>query len=104
MQGRRVASFAELERPGDYFGPVKGMTGDFYAVFFLKPNARDDDAPARARSVQHVISPPHTFRECADGSLEIQPSISNLIRGDSTGASDDGWHGFLDEGHVWRKV
>jgi hypothetical protein len=49
-----------------------------------------------------VCSPPHTFRECADGSLEIRNSTSSLLRGDTTGASDDGWHGFLGEGHSWR--
>jgi hypothetical protein len=102
--GRRVQAMGDIEKPGDYFGPVKGYTGDLEAVFFLKPNARDENAPARIRSIQHVCFPPHTYRECADGSLEIRPSISNLIRGDTTGQSDDGWHGYLDEGHSWRKV
>lgn len=27
MIGRRVATIAEIERPGDYCGPVKGYTG-----------------------------------------------------------------------------
>lgn len=90
--------------PGDYCGPVTGMTGEHPAVFFLKPNARDEDVPPRSRSVQHVTSPPHTFRECQDGSLEIRESISNLVRGDADGSSDDGWHGYLDEGHRWRQV
>lgn len=104
FQGRRVASFADIERPGDYYGPDSGYTGGVPAVFFLKPNARDSGVPARARSVQHVCSPPHRFRECPDGSLEIRESISNLLRRDTTGQSDDGWHGYLDEGHVWRQV
>jgi hypothetical protein len=103
--GRRVGSFAEIEQPGDYFGPTTDFTGGGVpAVFFLKPNARDEGAPPGAHSVQHVCSPPHTFRECPDGSLEIRASISNLLRGDTTGQSDDGWHGYLDEGHVWRQV
>ncbi len=102
--GRRVTSFGEIKQPGDYFGPVKGYTGDLPAVFFLKPNAWDEGVPSRARIVQHVCSPPHTFRECSDGSLEIRPSIGNLLRRDVTGQSDDGWHGYLDEGHVWRQV
>jgi hypothetical protein len=104
MIGRRVASLAEVEQPGDYFGPAKGYTGDLPAVFFLKPNARDEGVPPRSRSVNHVCSPPHTFRECPDGSLEIRPSISNLLSRDTTGQSDDGWHGYLDEGHMWRQV
>lgn len=103
--GRRVDSFAEIERPGDYwYDPAGSLTGSVPAIFFLKPNARDEDAPRAARSVQHVVSPPHTFRECPDGSIEIRASISNLLRGDTTGATDDGWHGYLDEGHIWRQV
>ena len=103
MIGRRVSSFGEVERPGDYFGPVKGYTGDLEACFFLKPNARDEGIPPRARSVQHICFPPHSYRECPDGSLEIRPSISNLTsRGGPE--SDDGWHGYLDEGHTWRQV
>jgi hypothetical protein len=102
--GRRVATLAEIELPGDYCGPVRGYTGDLEACFFLKPNARDEGAPPQSRSLQHVVFPPHTYRECADGSLEIRPSISNLIRGDTDGRTDDGWHGWLDEGHAWREA
>jgi hypothetical protein len=104
MIGRRVGSMAEIEQPGDYFGPTVGYTGDLPAVFFLKPNARDADAPEGAGSIGHVCSPPHSFRECPDGSLEIRNSISNLMRGDTDGRTDDGWHGFLDEGHSWRQA
>lgn len=100
MIGRRVATVAEIVKPGDYCGPVPGYGGTL-ACFFLKPNARDEDAPPWARSLQHVTFPPHTYRECEDGSLEIRASI-----GDTAGqrTESDGWHGFLDEGHVWRKV
>lgn len=101
LVGRRVATVGEIEQPGDYCGPVKGYTGDSLACFFLKPNARDGDAPLPARSIQHVAFPPHTYRECADGSLEIRASIGDTVRG---GSESDGWHGYLDEGHVWRKV
>lgn len=104
MAGRRVSALTEIERPGDYYGPDTRYTGGFPAVFFLKPNARDPDVPPQSRSVQHVCSPPHAYRECPDGSLEIRNSISNLLRGDHSGQSDDGWHGYLDEGHVWRQV
>ena len=102
-KGRRVGSFTEIERPGDYFGPTTEYTS-IPAVFFLKPNARDEGVAPAARSVQHVCSPPHVFRECPDGSLEIRESISNLLRGDPDGRTDDGWHGYLDEGHIWRQV
>lgn len=100
MIGRRVASVGDIEQPGDYCGPTKGYTGDALACFFLKPNARDEDAPPCARSIQHVTFPPHTYRECDDGSLEIRASIGDTARGRS---ESDGWHGFLDEGHVWRE-
>lgn len=43
--------FMGIERPGDYCGPVKGWTGDKPAVFFLKPNALDPDAPPIAREI-----------------------------------------------------
>lgn len=85
--------------PGDYMGPVVGYTADKPAVFFLKPNARDPNAPKSARAIQHVVSPPHRFRECPDGSLEIRESLGDMHNGKS-----DGWHGFLDAGHRWRKV
>lgn len=87
-------------QPGDYCGPIVGYTGDLPAVFFLKPNARDEGVPPRARSVQDVVSPPHVFRECPDGIARDQ----GRVVGDKDGSSDDGWHGYLDEGHLWRQV
>ena len=104
MIGRRVKTVEEVTQPGDYCGPVKGYCGDpeLECCIFLKPNARDKDAPRRARSQQHVTFPPHTYRECPDGSLEIRNSLSDKT---SRGTSEsDGWHGYLDKGHVWRKV
>lgn len=88
-------------KPGDYCGPIVGYTGELPAVFFLKPNARDADVPARARSIGHVTSPPHVFTEKNDGTLTITASISNLVAGDTTGESDDGWHRFLTGG-IWH--
>lgn len=104
MIGRRVASFNDIEKPGDYYGPVKGYTGDLPAVFFKKPNCDDPDAPAAARGIHHVVSPPHVFRECPDGSLEIRESISDRYARQADDTPGDGWHGYLDEGHVWRQV
>jgi hypothetical protein len=89
------------ELPGDYCGPVMGFTGDVPAVFFLKPNARDADAPPWARSVQHVCSPPHTFTEEADGTLTIAASIGDMHK--DFGGVSDGYHCFLEHG-VWRKA
>lgn len=110
MIGRRVGSVAEIEGPGDYCGPLMGYTGPrpgvtteeyladsslgLPAVFFLLPNSRDENAPHGQRSVHHVVSPPHVFRECSDGSLEIRESIGAMPF----------WHGYLDEGPVWRQV
>jgi len=95
--GRIPEAFYGDPLPGDYCGPVSGYTGEKASVVFLLPNARDADAPASARGIQYVCSPPHVFRECADGSLEIRESISDQPR-------STGWHGYLDEGHRWRQV
>lgn len=94
LVGRRVTTVQDIQQPGDYCGPIVGYTGDSPACFFLLPNSRDDDAPPGQRSVHHVCFPPHTYRECADGSLEIRNSIGAMPY----------WHGYLDEGHVWRSV
>jgi len=103
LQGRRREPFDEgdgVERvplhdfePGDYCGPLEGFTGDKPAVFYLLPNARDEDVPPSERSLHHVTSPPHTFAEENDGSLTISASI----------LSPGGWHGYLERG-VWREV
>jgi hypothetical protein len=87
-------------KPGDYCGPILGFTGDKPAVFFLKPNARDTDAPPNARSMQHVVSPPHVFTEEPDGTLTITASISDRR---ANGGESDGWHGYLTAG-VWVQV
>lgn len=88
------------EFPGDYCGPVKGFTDILPAVFFLKPNARDPDAPRRARAIQHVTSPPHQFIENTDGTLTIMNSIGDLA---GPGSESDGWHGYLKAG-IWSKA
>lgn len=102
MIGRRipvsVINFPSVEQPGDYCGPIHGYTEDLPAVFFLKPNARDTNAPARARTVQHVTSPPHTFTEESDGTLTITASIGDHAGPDS---ESDGWHGYLTKGE-WK--
>ena len=103
MIGRRVGSVGEIERPGDYCGPLSGYTGDREACFFLLPVASGDNPLYRdrpANGMHHVCFPPHTYRECADGSLEIRASI-----GAHGPAGHEGyvWHGYLDEGHVWRE-
>lgn len=91
--------------PGDYCGPLRGYTGDLEACFFLKPNARDPNAHALARTIQHVTFPPHTYRECSDGSLEIRNSLGDMHDvyedGKVVGRVSDGWHGFLNAGHNW---
>ncbi len=84
--------------PGEYCGPVMGYTGDVPAVFFLKPNARDEGAPALARTVHHVTSPPHSFTEEEDGTLTIRASLGDMhLCGDGKSRSD-GWHGWLTRG------
>jgi hypothetical protein len=97
LDGRRVNHMPE--NPGEYYGPVTGYSGSLPAVFFLKPNARDQGAPTRARAIQYVVSPPHTFTEESDGTLTIRASIGDHAGPDS---ESDGWHGYLTKG-VWEK-
>ena len=104
MKGRRLpvppnGEFPTLERPGDYCGPLRGFNNDKPAVYFLKPNARDPDAPRRARSFQYVMSPPHVFTEEPDGTLTIRELIGDTAKG----SESDGWHGYLTKGE-WEKV
>jgi hypothetical protein len=99
MIGRRVSTVGEITQPGDYCGPVKGYTGDREACFFRLPIT--DDTP-EARALHHVAFPPHTYRECPDGSLEIRASIGAY--GFRQPDQDYLWHGYLDEGHIWRTV
>lgn len=99
MVGRRVATVGDIELPGDYCLSVPPAWPDDgkRRVWFLLPNARDGDAPASARGVLHCAEPPHKFRECDDGSVEVRESISNNPHATR-------WHGYLDEGHRWRFV
>ena len=97
MIGRRVATIAEIEQAGDYCGPIRHPDDGTESCWFLLPIARDEGVESGARSMHRVAFPPHTYRECPDGSLEIRNSIASL-RGDGSHI----WHGFLDEGHVWR--
>jgi hypothetical protein len=92
------------QNAGEYSGPCIGQVADpnLPTVFFLKPNARDADAPRIARVVHHCCSPPHTFKEEPDGSLTIYPSLSDR-HGELPDSQSDGWHGYLEKG-VWRKV
>lgn len=94
MKGRRIPvenpsinPSDVLKEAGDYCGPVMGWSGDKPAVFFLLPTARDLDAHGDARSIRHVVSPPHTFTEQPDGSLTIRDSIRSSH-----------WHGYLTAG------
>lgn len=107
MIGRRVASFDAIERAGDYYGPTEEVDGEGKVVgrnvWFLLPIHEGEtkfDRPTRGSGLHRVGEPPWTFRECADGSLEIRASIA-CGRHDAEG---EYWHGYLDEGHVWRSV
>ena len=92
---RRVATFAEIDQPGDYCGPMLCFVCDGeQSCFFLLPNSRDEGGAPQQRSVNHVHFPPHVYRECPDGSLEIRESIG----------AQPYWHGYLDEGNIWRQV
>lgn len=108
MIGRRVGSFDKIKRAGDYYGPTtvsgyKEEPHDRRMVWFLLPiheGTTKFDRPTRGSGLHGVTEPPWTFRECNDGSLEIRASIA-CGRHDPEG---EYWHGYLDEGHVWREV
>ena len=98
--GRRVAlnderppAYPATMEPGDYYGPY--WWSGRMMVTFLLPIAHNAEPP-EAHYPHSVASPPHVFRECEDGSLEIRESIA--------AGSPVYWHGYLDEGHVWREV
>lgn len=106
MIGRRVKTIDDIEKAGDYC-----LTGEFNAnddkanrgVWFLLPiheGKTKFDRPTRGSGLHRVSEPPWTFRECDDGSVEIRASIA-CGRMHPEG---EYWHGFLDEGHVWRQV
>jgi hypothetical protein len=94
----------DLERAGDYTGPhpLLRAQGDAESrvVWFLLPTHKGRDMydwPDEHSGLHGVYEPPWTFRECPDGSLEIRASIG-------CGPQPYYWHGYLDEGNVWRQV
>jgi hypothetical protein len=100
--GRRVATVDEIERAGDYAGPFDDQE-NVRGVWFLLPTHEGGtkfERPTRGSGLHRVTEPPWSFRECTDGSLEIRASIA-CGRHDPEG---EYWHGYLDEGHVWRTV
>jgi hypothetical protein len=111
---RRRAAFDDLEQAGDYTGPFP-VTGyedeprDRRMVYFLLPiheGATPYDRPTRGSGLHGAPEPPWTFRECGDGSLEIRASIAcgRHDVDDDDNALGEYWHGYLDEGNVWRQV
>jgi len=103
--GRRVDTFDDLERAGDYLyvreGEPDSVEGETASLWFLLPThegATKFDRPTRGSGVHRIMEPPWTLRECADGSVEARASIA-CGRHDPEG---EYWHGYLDEGHQWR--
>jgi hypothetical protein len=104
--GRRVATVEDIERAGDYAGPFDGTGAGGQperSVWFLLPiheGSGPFDRPAPGSGLHRVAEPPWVFRECPDGSLEVRESIA-CGRG---GPDGEYWHGYLDEGHSWRRA
>lgn len=102
MQGRRVATFDEIEKAGDYcLGSIEDHGTSKRCVWFLLPIHEGEtkyDRPTRGSGIHAVHEPPWVFRECDDGSVEIRASIA-WGRSEPEG---EYWHGYLDEGHNWR--
>lgn len=102
--GRRVESLDDLELAGDYcLGAINDHGVTKRQVWFLLPiheGSHKFDRPTRGSGLHGVTEPPWTFRECPDGSIEIRASIA------CGGREPEGeyWHGYLDEGHLWRQL
>lgn len=105
MIGRRVATFDDIERAGDYYlGSVNDHGTVKRQLWFLLPLHEGDtkfDRPTPGSGLHGISEPPWTFRECEDGSVEVRASI---LCGRTDANPEGYWHGFLDEGHVWRQV
>ena len=99
---RRVATMDDLTQAGDYCGPepiTYGENDHRTQVWFLLPlhigKDRYDHGASRGSGLHGVSSPPWTFRECPDGSLEIRASIA-------CGRHDgEYFHGWLNEHNEW---
>ena len=111
VPARRVAAFDDLVRPGDYCGPEEIIlktdpetdepVEKGRVVWFLLPlheGVTMYDRPTRGSGLHAVYEPPWVFRECDDGSVEIRESIA-CGRHDPEG---EYFHGYLDEGNIWR--
>jgi hypothetical protein len=98
---RRVATFDEITQAGDYcLSAVEYEGVSKPQVWFLLPTHKGTDKFDRAdehSSLHGISEPPWTFRECDDGSLEVRASIG-------CGPQPYYWHGYLDEGNIWREV
>lgn len=108
---RRVASSDDLGRAGDYATSTINDHGTSKpAVWFLLPIHQGEtrfDRPTVGSGLHMVSEPPWTIRECPDGSVEVRASIgSKWSSGDDVpeGAGPYYWHGYLDEGNVWRQL
>lgn len=109
MKGRRLqvqegqTVLDVLEHPGDYVGPLdypdRPGTSSVWFVTPIPLEEGEDPVDGRSRRITRVTQPPHTFRECPDGSLEIRASIAVY-----NSPEEQLWHGYLDEGHIWRTV
>lgn len=107
MIGRRVQTFDELAKAGDYFGPTNETDGQDNptgkrGLWFILPIHEGEDVYNRDKpgnGLHRITEPPWTFRECDDGSLEVRASI---LCGRTNQNQQGYWHGYLDEGHSWR--
>ncbi len=98
----------EMGQAGDYYGPTDEVDHEGNVVgrgvWFLLPThegASIYERPTPGSGLHRISEPPWTFRECPDGSLEIRASI---LCGKTEETPAGYWHGYLDEGNVWRQV
>lgn len=97
-KGRRVNSVDEITEPGDYYLNENGTAGaDDRSLWFCLPI----DSPGEMGHLHRITEPPWTFRECDDGSIEVRASILTF---EPPEHKVERWHGYLDEGHNWRRI
>lgn len=92
----------DLEQAGDYCLDLVTVKGaEVPQVWFLLPiheGGSKFERITEGSGLHGISSPPWTFRECDDGSLEIRASI---LCGRTDERPEGYFHGLLNEGNVW---
>lgn len=104
---RRVATVDDITQAGDYCLDQVQVQGELRPhLWFLLPIHEGDSKfsrPTPGSGLHGITDPPWTFRECDDGSVEVRASILTWEPAGTNPRGREVWHGFLDEGNIWRE-